>query len=325
MTPCAAGLVVAYMSINTTPCAVRCDALCYGYGQINASWCGVCISPNDPQPTAVPGDSVKFTSFTPQAEDNGGCTRNNVCLACPGHRTIHVASHTTVQLSGSCTAYTPLAPDEFGAHLIVDSGATDVKIIGPGTVQSAVFPLSFVPPVFIHNVTFAPVGAGMLSTAITVTSPGLVVIDEVHAPNFRALASIYGLQAKPLVLSAHSKISGTAAYVLAGLGHVSGYLDVTCRANEIVVLQELYSSRTDGRQITTANCNLINLTALLGFYGVEYERMLFNDYDTIRPPWRAVRIAVVIASMLVLILLLGWQGNLADNINKLNQKQKKNN
>ena len=299
-------IVYAVATIKQKSCSVHCDTSCTGYGPVNATHCAICVMHVDPP--AVATADVAFAQFIPRSTYSGGCTSNKVCLACPQHRSVSVSSNTRVYLSKSCNVYTPLNPGDPGAHLTLSPGAKNVVIVGPGTVTSDTWPLNIGTPLRIANVTFAPPpdSVHINGPAVTVTSHGVVDIIG-HAPLFRVLVSVYGLHARPVRMHSGSQIMGTARDALAGLGHVSGKLALECVDNtSYVVMQEL--PRDDHRKITLGEtCIEINLSKLLGFYGSEYEQMLFNDYDKHKPPWKAVKIATFIVAILTVAILLGRQ------------------
>lgn len=285
-------------------CAVHCDAACVGYATVDSTHCAVCTV--HPVASATIAKNVTFTNYVPQNTENAKCTHSKVCLACPGSRNIEVASHTVVMLSQSCSVYTPMKPESRGAHLTVKRGAHHVTIVGPGTVTSNTWPLHFGTPLSIQDVTFRPQDDDSdRGAALAVTTHGKVNILG-HALKFRALASVYGLRARPVKMARGSTIEGTAGDAVVGLGHVSGHLDVTCHDNtSYVVMQELV--RTEPKHITFDKCTQINLTKLLGFYGTEYEQMLFGDYGKENPPWRAVWTTFALVLTLVLVIILEKQ------------------
>ena len=286
-------------------CAVHCDAACVGYATVSSTHCAICTVYPVADATIV-GSNTTLINYVPQNTENAKCGHSKVCLACPGSRNIKVASHTVVMLSQSCSIYTPMKRESQGAHLTVKRGARHVTIVGPGTVTSDTWPLHFGTPLSIINVTFRPQDDGSgRGVALAVTTHGKVNIHG-HAPKFRALASVYGLRARPVRMARGSTITGTAGDAVVGLGHVSGHLNVTCNDNtSYVVMQELV--RTEPKHITFVGCTQINLTKLLGFYGTEYEQMLFGDYGKENPPWRAVWTTFALVLTLVLVVVLEKQ------------------
>ena len=308
---CIAFVVAHKMLSGGAPssCKPLCGPDCTGYGTLDSGDCGICTIYPESDRKVV--DDATFVTWYPQTNDNGGC-HGKVCLACPTKRDVRVTSHTHLFLSSSCTSYVPLPAGAHGAHVNIASGARNVVVIGPGTITSDQWPLELGAPTYLKNVTFALPPGETSNAAVRVSTSGQVQIIAAQAPNFRALVSVYGEHARPLDLHRGSEISGGARDALVGLGHVSGHVTATCtNHSNSVVIQELVGA--PHRRMTFTNCNVVNLTKLLGFYGTEYEQMFFDDYNKDLPPWRGVRRAATAAVILGLATFLGYQHTIEEH------------
>lgn len=322
--------LVAYRLGPAQQCAVRCDAACQGYGDINATHCALCTADPRDSPTidGTEFENTTFSEWVPQTKQHAGCHASGQCLACPAQQNITVTSNTKVYLSSKCTHFSPHGANTsgFAVRLNVVPGARNVEIHGRGTILSDTWPLAFGTPLLIAGgdlgadaeptIVFSPPGNATGTAAIQVTSAGKVQVVAA-APRFRTLVIVAGMNAGPIKIHKDSYVQGYAREAIAGLGHVTGHITLAClnatgvganvAGGQHYVVQEIRHDQVKVALEPGTQCTEINLARLLGFYGAEYEQMFFDDYDRDDPPWRAVRIAGTVAATLVTVLLLNNQ------------------
>ena len=268
---CAAVVVHAALS-----CQPWCGLDCRGYGAVpctsgaNQTCCGTCIVRSAPTPPPI----HTFLTFTAMTLHRGGCV-DGQCLACPGNSTVSVGSNHDVFLSSLCTYYNP--SNDANATIALEPDARNVRVFGPGHVFSGVWPLA---PGMPFTLAAFPVlehsGNGSTETALHISRSGLLEV-EAHAPDFETLVSVASANGRQLTLDPASFVVGSAATTVAGMAHVAGGVDVECvGTNQHVVLQETWA-QTLAFNITCKQCEFVNLTELLGAYGVVYDRVYFDE------------------------------------------------
>jgi len=237
----------------------------------------------------------------------GGCTANRVCNVCEEWENITIQSNTLVRMA--CGA----SPGPAKAVFFFEKGARDVTIVGPGEAKASAWPLRPGPNFNIVNMLLTTDNA---AAAVDITYAGDVKIEAVTT-DATTLARVYADPAmlRKLDFKEHKvSISGMAAKVVAGFGHVASNtnnnLAVTCSdkttKKQWVVKQELHSD--GGHFLVSTSCTMVDLQALMNMYGDEYETRLFPPPPTKRHvSWRMARIATACAVVSFVVLVLGYQ------------------
>lgn len=324
---CAAIAVYA----NSSTCSSNCGLQCSGYGQlpdascpahITPPCCGVCNN--------VGATPQQFVEWTPITASRAGCHSNNECLVCPdnANRTFEVRSKHTVYLSEACTHYVPDNDYTVKATLMLERNPRDVTLVGPGVVLSPSWPLTpgrnfrvlnqvefrRPPPLLQANPGSAPL------SAVHIVENAAFSVDA-RAPTFAALVSVSSPSATPMTLPS-ATVRGYAREVVLATAHVSGAIDVECTgANQSLILQESLHDILTLTFAETSQCSKedeINLAAMLGAYGQQYDVLFFEGKmpKVVTPAWKEAEYVWYVAGTLFLAIALSHQRELYDFVTK---------
>ena len=308
-------------------CPANCGLQCNGYGQL----------PNDACPTGVKPPccgvcnnagsiSTNFVTWTPSSKSRAGCHKNKECLVCPDNQNETIAVHRgfTVYLSQECTHYVP--SDTAVATLAVQAGANDITLVGPGSVRSAVWPLTPGQRFSVMNglaFTLAPEQLSASTkpqTAVHIAENGDLSVDAV-APNFTALVTISSPRATPIHIK-QARVRGHADEVVLALAHVSGDIAVECtKANQSLIVQE---SQHDSLALSfweDSECTSkdeINLASMLGAYGQQYDILFYEGKvpKKFTSVWKEAEYVWFVAGTLFLAIALSHQKQIYEFVTK---------